>query len=150
MVKAMLQRKENQGMKAIAMYVDMDNLKIVNDKFGHGEGDFSLRFIANVLKESMRQQDIVARMGGDEFAVFAIVGQQENIEEEIRSRIQNLTKEKNAVSGKEYYVNMSIGFCEFICDEKVNISEILDEADKNLYFEKQHKIKRVFKNKVSE
>lgn len=150
MVKAMLQRKENQGMKAIAMYVDMDNLKIVNDKFGHEEGDFSLRFIANVLKESMRQQDIVARMGGDEFAVFAIVGQQENIEEEIRSRIQNLTKEKNAVSGKEYYVNMSIGFCEFICDEKVNISEILDEADKNLYFEKQHKIKRVFKNKVSE
>lgn len=150
MVKAMLLRKENQGQKAIAMYIDMDNLKIVNDRFGHEEGDFSLRFIADVLKESMRQQDIVARMGGDEFAVFAIVGEWKNAEEEIRNRIQTLTREKNALSGKDYLVNMSIGFCDFVCHQGVDISEVLDEADKNLYFEKQHKKKQLFKNEVSE
>ncbi|MBO5087548.1 MAG: GGDEF domain-containing protein, partial [Lachnospiraceae bacterium] len=61
----------NYGKRAIAIYADMDNLKIINDEFGHDEGDYSLKTIAQALTESFRQSDLVARMGGDEFAAFA-------------------------------------------------------------------------------
>lgn len=52
--------------------VDIDDFKAVNDKYGHPEGDFVLTQVADFLKQVMRKEDVVARMGGDEFAVFAM------------------------------------------------------------------------------
>ena len=80
--------ENNYGKQAIAIYADMDNLKIINDEFGHDEGDYSLKIIAQALSESFRQSDLVARMGGDEVAAFAIVNQ-ENFPETIAYFINN-------------------------------------------------------------
>lgn len=143
-VKKIVSNTENYGKRALAVYADMDNLKIINDEFGHDEGDYSLRIIAKALSESFRQTDVVARMGGDEFAAFAIVGQ-DRFPEKIRERICSVLEELNENNGKPYYVNMSLGFAEFVIDESVSIEHVLTEADQNLYYEKKHKKKVVYK-----
>ena len=128
----------NKGKKALVCYADMDNLKMVNDKFGHDEGDFSLRTIAAILTDAFRSSDVIGRLGGDEFVVFAVVGV-DNYEEMIKERINSITKIKNDEAGKPYPIEMSTGICEFICSEDVDIFELLDQADEKLYMEKSAK-----------
>lgn len=144
-VQKIINAPENYAATAMAIYADMDNLKIVNDEFGHDDGDFALRTIAQALKDSFRKSDVIARMGGDEFAVFAITNG-ENCAGLIRDRIQSKLKELNK-NDKPYYVNMSIGAYEFKIHPEVDINEILSLADEDLYKEKTTKIKVIYKNK---
>ena len=141
-INSIINDKRYYGKKAIAVYADMDNLKIVNDEFGHDDGDFAIKTIARVLSESFRSSDVVGRMGGDEFAAFAIVNQ-ENFSQKIRERIQTSLKEFNDQSDKPYYVNISIGIHEFVINESVNIEHVFSKADANLYIEKKEKKKRI-------
>lgn len=143
-VKNIMENEFNQGKRAIAVYADMDNLKIVNDEFGHDDGDFSLKTIANALVESFRQSDVVARMGGDEFAAFALVAE-DNFSDIIKGRIRTALKRMNGTSDKPYYVNMSIGTYEFVIGEESNIDQILNKADAELYHEKKNKKKVIYK-----
>lgn len=144
-VNKILTDENNYGKKAIAVYADMDNLKIVNDEFGHDEGDFSLKTIANALSESFRSSDVVARMGGDEFAAFAIVSH-DNFAENLKSRIHSILAGMNE-NDKPYYVNMSIGTHEFVIEKDLNLDHILNVADRDLYREKKNKKKVVYKEK---
>lgn len=66
-IQERLRDKERDG---IFFIIDMDNFKLVNDRFGHPEGDSLLKRIAAVLKETFRHEDIIARLGGDEFCVY--------------------------------------------------------------------------------
>ena len=70
-VEYLINKPANHGRKAMLLFADMDSLKIVNDKFGHNDGDFALKNIANILMTSFRASDIVGRIGGDEFVCFA-------------------------------------------------------------------------------
>ncbi len=128
----------NRGKKAIICYADMDNLKMVNDKFGHDDGDFALREIAAILKDTFRSGDIIGRLGGDEFVVFALVGV-ENYENSIKERLASITKQHNKKANKPYPIEMSTGICEFSCSADVDIYEVLDKADEKLYTEKTEK-----------
>lgn len=143
-VKTIMESEVYQGKRAIAVYADMDNLKIVNDEFGHDDGDFALKTIGKALVESFRQSDVVARMGGDEFAAFALVVG-DNFSEMIKERIRDSLKRMNDTSGKMYYVNMSIGTYEFVIGEETNIDQILNKADAALYQEKKNKVKVIYK-----
>ena len=142
--KRILADEKNYGKKAIAVYADMDNLKIINDEFGHDEGDYSLKIIAQTLVESFRQSDVVARMGGDEFAAFAIVNQ-EKFPEVIKARIHSVLDRVNE-NDKKYFIDMSVGIAEFIIDENSDIEHILSMADADLYVEKRNKKKVVYKS----
>ena len=141
-IREILENPANRGKKAVAIYADMDNLKIVNDEFGHDEGDFSIKTIARVLSESFRSSDVVGRMGGDEFAAFAII-KQDSCSEKIKDRIQKSMKEFNDQCNKPYFVNISIGAQEFIIDDTVKIEQILTKADAELYIEKKEKKKKI-------
>ncbi|MCQ2528398.1 MAG: GGDEF domain-containing protein [Saccharofermentans sp.] len=132
---------QNKGKKTLVCYADMDNLKMVNDKFGHDEGDFALREIAAVLKETFRSTDIIGRLGGDEFIVFAIVGV-ENCEAIIKKRINEILKRHNENAGKPYPIDMSTGVYEFECSPDIDIYSVLDLADEKLYSEKTEKKKK--------
>ncbi len=143
-VTTLITDSNNYGKKAIAIYADMDNLKIVNDEFGHDEGDYSLKVIANALSDSFLQTDVVARMGGDEFAAFALV-EQDNFSEIIRKRIRSALAITNDNNDKPYYVNMSVGTEEFIIDKSTILEHVLTKADQNLYQEKKNKKKIVYK-----
>ena len=129
---------QNKGKKTLVCYADMDNLKMVNDKFGHDEGDFSLREIAAVLKETFRSTDIIGRLGGDEFVAFAIVGV-DNCENVIKKRINEILKRHNENAGKPYPIDMSTGVYEFECSPDIDIYSVLDLADEKLYKEKSAK-----------
>lgn len=128
----------NVDKVAILCYVDMDNLKMVNDKFGHDDGDFALRTTANVLRESFRDSDIIGRMGGDEFVVLAVTGIDCDVSG-IKDRIERVTKRHNESAGKPYPIAMSSGIYKFKCAPNVDIYEILDNADRLLYEEKTKK-----------
>ena len=141
-IQSILNNEENYGKKAVAVYADMDNLKIVNDEFGHEDGDFAIKTIARILSDSFRSSDVVGRMGGDEFAAFAIVNQ-ENFPEVIKERIRISFREFNEQSDKPYYVNISIGVHEFVIDENVDMEQIFKLADAKLYIEKKEKKKRI-------
>jgi diguanylate cyclase (GGDEF)-like protein len=111
---------------------------MINDEYGHDEGDFALKEIASILKEAFRSTDIVARFGGDEFVVFAMTGipDYENI---MKRRITEITERHNREVNKPYIIEMSTGICEVTCDPEINISQVLETADKKLYIEKKAK-----------
>ncbi len=135
---AAITSKRNRGKKALVAYADMDNLKMINDMYGHDEGDFALRELASILKDTFRSTDIVARFGGDEFVAFAMVGRDDyaNI---MRRRILEITRRHNEVLDKPYPVEMSTGIWEFECGPEIDIYEVLDMADERLYAEKNEK-----------
>lgn len=136
--KNAIANKRNKGKQALIIYSDMDNLKMINDQYGHDEGDFALCEIAKILREAFRESDIVGRYGGDEFVAFALVGvaEYENI---MKRRIEEITLRHSEESGKPYPIEMSTGICQFECDPSVNIYEKLDCADERLYEEKRRK-----------
>ena len=144
MTSELLNNPHNYGKRAIVLYVDMDNLKEVNDEFGHDDGDFALKSIAQFLTGSFRKSDVIGRLGGDEFAVFAIIGH-ENSGEIIKDRLKKTVDEFNAQCRKPYYVNMSIGMHEFVITQTTDINEMLNVADERLYEEKKSKVKQVYK-----
>lgn len=134
----------NEGKNAVVIFADMDNLKTVNDQFGHDDGDFSLKSIASILSGSFRTTDIVGRIGGDEFAAFALLDKTENINQ-ILSRITETAERFNDNCDKPYYVSMSIGMYPFVCGPEIVLSEILEKADELLYKQKQGKRKNIMK-----
>ncbi len=67
-----LKLANRSGTGLVLLFADIDNLKWINDKFGHKEGDAVLIDVSRAIKESFRDSDIIARLGGDEFAVFDV------------------------------------------------------------------------------
>ena len=137
-VECVLSDPVNYNKVAILCFSDMDNLKMINDKFGHDDGDFALRTVAGVLREAFRDTDIIGRLGGDEFVVLAITGTDCNISG-IKDRIERVTKRHNENAGKPYPIAMSTGICKFKCSADIDIYDILDKADRLLYEEKTRK-----------
>lgn len=136
--------KKNAEKSAMVIFADMNNLKIINDKFGHEEGDYSLKLIATILKEAF-PKGIVGRFGGDEFAAFTLLDPREGVTQ-IRDRIKDLTQKHNDNNNKEYYVSMSVGAAVFKCSEKAQLKDLMDQADVDLYLEKKHKRNNILKN----
>ena len=140
-VEKALEDPMNIGKTAVICYADMDNLKMVNDKYGHDDGDFSIRTIARILKKSFRDADIIGRMGGDEFVVLAVTGTDCDIQK-VKSRISKVTDFYNRQADKPYHIGMSTGIHKFKCNPKIDIYEVLDIADGLLYEEKVEKRKK--------
>lgn len=144
MAQSIMTSPENESKRAIVVFADLDCLKVINDKFGHDEGDYAIRKTAEILSCSFRNTDIVGRIGGDEFSAFALV-ECNNYANAVRERIKNKSDELNSLSDKPYYIGLSIGICEFECSPGINIKEVLDIADEQLYAEKRIKNKKIFK-----
>lgn len=139
--------KENEGKPAIAIYADMNNLKLVNDQFGHEEGDYALRSIGQILYDAvhgMEGKGEVGRMGGDEFCAY-LISAEEDGEQLLRQRIDEMTETLNAGNNKPYYVSMSVGTKHFVCSAEVDISDQLEQADTQLYIYKRNKRKSILK-----
>lgn len=139
---------ENQRKHVITVYADTNNLKLINDKFGHDEGDYALKMSGQILREALRCTPgigKVGRFGGDEFCAFLITNS-ENSEEILRKNIDEITERLNAESTKPYYVSVSVGMNTFICSENANISDELEQADIDLYKYKKHKRTNILKD----
>ena len=137
-VKSIIENPLNHNREVLVLYADMDNLKMINDRYGHDEGDFALREIGKILKEAFRNTDIISRFGGDEFVAFALLGIP-NYEKIMKHRIEEITERHNQVAQKPYRIEMSIGICEVTCSRDLKIEKVLEQADKKLYIEKKAK-----------
>lgn len=118
----------------LLFYLDLDNLKHINDSFGHEEGDAALIRTADILKSTFRMTDTIARVGGDEFAIL-IDKDPEVTADHVLSRITNNTVARNE-ENKLYKVSMSIGISEFNPRNPCSINDLLSRADKKMYKEK--------------
>ncbi|HSJ88794.1 MAG TPA: diguanylate cyclase [Anaerolineales bacterium] len=120
------------------LYIDMDSLKHVNNAFGHAEGDTALNHFARILTETFRDSDVIARMGGDEFAVLTIDATENNIAV-IQARLQSNVDAYNLVSVRGYPLSFSLGIIQINLDSIFSVDALLAQADTAMYEHKQTK-----------
>jgi len=111
--------------------LDVDNLKLVNDGYGHRAGDQLLTFFAQVLKQSTRQGDILSRWGGDEF-LLALIGADEKVALDIFERIRELTKRSNTLPA-QWIWGFSGGLVFVPSQNSLPIEYWIQQADAALY-----------------
>ncbi|MBI5640629.1 MAG: GGDEF domain-containing protein [Nitrospirae bacterium] len=132
-------RIANRLKKGIFMlYADLDGLKSVNDSLGHQEGDQMLIETAAALKESFREADIVARIGGDEFVVLPI-GTHEVGFDIVSKRLQKNLDIRNELKKIGYTLSLSIGIAHYDPEKPCTIDELLAQADRAMYEQKKKK-----------
>lgn len=124
----------------IIFFIDMDGLKTINDTFGHKMGDEAIKAQALVLKKALRMNDVVGRIGGDEFVAVAI-GMTPDSLPKIRKKIEKQSASISAEKNFPFTLSCSIGAIPFTSDKK-NLSELLLGADALLYEEKRQKHKQ--------
>jgi diguanylate cyclase (GGDEF)-like protein/PAS domain S-box-containing protein len=123
------------------IYMDIDNMKWINDNLGHHEGDTALKAVAQVCMMSFRKSDIIGRLGGDEFAVCAI-GSMRNSEEIMVDRLQKNLADYNRKVQKGYQLSLSIGFVYYEPQNPSTLDDLLKQADDLMYEQKKQKQKR--------
>lgn len=138
--------RENAGKPALCVFIDLDHLKEINDSFGHSEGDMALSALSDILKQTVRRNDLIARLGGDEFVGMFIVDSPD-FGEAFTNRIRQAFDDYNQNSTRPYYVEASMGITIFTCEHNLEISRIVNEADRYLYEEKKNKRTSVLKQK---
>jgi len=126
---------DRQQKEMLLVYVDLDGLKNVNDKYGHKEGDMALINVANILKETFRKSDIIARIGGDEFVILAIETSWA-VRDILALRLQENVRRHNAVN-HPYKLSLSVGFSCYDPENPRSVEELIEEADRYMYEEKQ-------------
>jgi diguanylate cyclase (GGDEF)-like protein/PAS domain S-box-containing protein len=131
-----LSKRQKKGI--LMLYGDVDNLKEINDTFGHKEGDMALIDIANILRKNYRESDIIARIGGDEFVVIPVGVTGDNIEV-ISSRLQKCLEIHNTEKNSSYKLSLSFGIAYYDPENPCSIDELLVQGDKLMYEQKRHK-----------
>ena len=123
----------------LLLYIDIDRFKDINDTFGHKEGDKALQDVAAALRECFRTTDILARIGGDEFALTT--DEPPDSPAMLEERLVKATQQLTHSAGRAYQIVLSIGILR--CDdslETLSIEELLARADAFMYEQKrEHK-----------
>jgi len=123
------------GQHMVMFFADLDGLKWINDRYGHGEGDRAISLAAACIKETFRRFDVTARLSGDEF-VALIMEEAGRSAESICSRLQSNLAACGGTGGP-YKLSMSIGVAHFDPDNPVTLQELMKQADIGLYEHKR-------------
>jgi diguanylate cyclase (GGDEF)-like protein len=135
-----LARCKRDNSSLTVMVGDMDGFKQINDRFGHLEGNRVLRLFAQALKDTCREYDYVARMGGDEFVVIA-PGLPTDAAAKKAYQLRELAKQAGFEVCAEEILSLSVGQAVFPDDGK-DAEALLAEADRRMYLEKQQQPSR--------
>lgn len=126
-----------RNAQPISLYfADLDGLKTVNDRCGHVQGDALLIGCAEVLKTTFRESDIIARIGGDEFAILA-QGATGETRDAVLNRLQSSVDVMNRNVLAPYQLSVSVGVARFDPLNPVTLSELLSIADRELMIRKR-------------
>lgn len=120
------------------LFLDLDGLKTVNDKYGHDEGDVFIKAMASVLNQVHRHGELLMRYGGDEFVVMAQGYSHEDARKYI-DQIQTGMENYNSVSDHPYVLDASMGYAIVPSSEKMDLDELIEKADKEMYKVKKEK-----------
>lgn len=126
------------GKKAYLIFGDLDHLKEINDVYGHAEGDFAIKASADRLRMILPDGTICGRIGGDEFVAFLLTDE-EGFKARVEKEFTQAGVDYNKDCEKPYYIEMSLGVHEFICDSQVKFDEMLMISDKLLYEAKRNR-----------
>jgi diguanylate cyclase (GGDEF)-like protein len=126
----MAKRKEKG---ALLIYADFDNLKRINDTFGHKAGDKALLNVAEIIRATFRKSDIIARIGGDEFSVLAMETSWASADTLV-SRLRENVRSYHATT-YPYKLSLSIGLSYYDPETPCSLEELIERADKYLRVE---------------
>lgn len=126
------------GKETFVIFGDIDHLKPINDTFGHAAGDKVLVDVAQILKKTFRDSDIVARIGGDEFAVVPVDCNHDTSARAVERLKKNLEKH-NRDRSDAYRLELSTGIAFSCRDDPASLGDLLGRADQIMYDEKRKK-----------
>jgi diguanylate cyclase (GGDEF)-like protein/PAS domain S-box-containing protein len=133
----------------LLLYIDIDDFKLINDRYGHLEGDTVLADLGNILRRCFRDSDIVARMGdesgvlarvgGDEFVILAVDAGTEG-DAILTSRLRERMVRYNEDNGKPYTITLSVGAVRVTPAPDVTVDSLIAAADKLMYQNKRDRL----------
>ncbi len=117
------------------MLVDVDDLKVLNDRYGHQAGSAAIQHVANALRDVVRGSDCVARFGGDEFVVILKDADRAGAQI-VRNRLREVIAEVEFTAAPDHELSVSIGVALFE-EDGVTSEELLEAADRGMYADKR-------------
>jgi diguanylate cyclase len=136
-LEAVIARSQQFNERTVLMFIDLDNFKTVNDTLGHDVGDELLRLVSRMLAETLRFGDVIARIGGDEFAIILENVNQASVASLIAEKCLAKLAHPIAMSGHELHIGASIGISVYP-DDAANMHELLKYADTAMYYAKNN------------
>lgn len=137
-VVELCKRKE---IELAAFFIDLDNMKSINDGYGHEAGDAALKGIAGLLQESFRDSDVIARVGGDEFCIL-LTDTASSGATVAEGRLYEAIDRYNERSGAPYRLSVSVGRAAVPGDAIIDLETLTNLADKAMYAQKLSKVDR--------
>ncbi len=131
-----LNEKINNNLNFALLFIDIDDFKKINDTYGHDLGDKALKFVAKRIEHNVKKDDLVARIGGDEFIILIKNTEVEELEKIAERLIHKLNK-KIEVSNYQLNLSISIGISIFPRDGK-DADELISKSDKAMYLVKSN------------
>ncbi len=132
-------RVERYGKPSSIVYIDVNDLKEINDNFGHVAGDEALKHVAKVLVDNVREIDQIGRLGGDEFCVILDEADTKSAKEKADELARAITDSPFIFYNQNLIVNVAVGVYTITGSE--DVSQALAEADKDMY-ENKRQIKK--------
>ena len=127
---------KDDSMTIHIVSIDMDNLKEINDVYGHADGDFALTTLANVVRDCLSGSEFCARFGGDEFTAVLQSANPDHAQI-FESRFTEAMEEASKSSGKPYPIHVSVGIAELKGNDTIDIVNCMREADEQMYIHKR-------------
>jgi diguanylate cyclase (GGDEF)-like protein len=126
---------ERYGTPSSLLYFDLDNFKTINDSHGHNAGDFVLHHFADLLQTQIRDSDVLARIGGDEFAIILAHVTLEQAKKKGASLAQSLIDRPPVWNG--HVVNLNFSFGAYELQAGASVDAALEQADRAMYSQKR-------------
>lgn len=124
------------------LFIDLDDFKKINDSIGHEEGDLFLIGISKRIRSTLRKEDVLGRLGGDEFIIILKNFSDKGEIKDIYQRILSIFEKPFPIKGNEYIISCSIGMSTFPKDGK-NPEELIRKADMAMYQAKKNGKKNI-------
>ncbi len=134
-------KSEREKIKFNIFFIDVDNLKPINDSYGHAAGDFILKELCARVEKIIRHDELLARLGGDEFVFVSNRYIDETDVDEIIHRIKGQFTRPVIYKNNQFSITLSIGYAIYPDDGK-NINSLLQIADERMYIDKKEHKKR--------
>ena len=124
------------GYASCLIYIDLDSLKYINDKYGHSAGDAAIKNFSRLLTETFRDSDVIGRLGGDEFVVLIVDATEDDLTS-MQERLKMNVEAHNLQSIPDQALSFSMGGIRVDANSTITMEALLSQADEAMYKHKQ-------------